>query len=126
MSERWVEHQAVYLAGRDGRNVQPGLYFYRSDQTGMPFCSEECSISRLGKHIFPSLDEFNQALLYACRWAIPDKEIVEPPPMPPRGNGKVVVWTRNCSRRPCVFGVNKEDAKEIIFSLASTRSSLVK
>ncbi len=125
MTERWVEHQAVFLES-NGCHIKEGLYFYRSDQIENPFNREECKISRLGKFKFPNIDVFNRALLYGSQWVSDGREIIEPPPLPSVNNGEIVVWTRSCSGVPCVFGINLEEAKDVIFSLASTRASLVK
>jgi hypothetical protein len=125
MSIKGVEHQAFYLESKNGE-IKSGLYFLRADRSEVISDGEGCSISRLGKHEFPTLDDFNQALLHASRWAVTDREIVEPPPMPAEEKGEVIVWTKVCSQIPCVLGINKNEAKDIIFSLASTRTSLVK
>ncbi len=119
-----VEYQAVFLESNKEGTVQDGLYFCRRDR-GVPFDRESCTFSLFGIQDFPDLDRFNEALVYATHWAVPEKEIVEPPPMPSNRRDIVVVWTKNCSEMPCVFGVSREEAKDVMFSLASTRTSLV-
>ncbi len=137
-----VKCRIVHLSpnGKEKEPIKPGVYLYpyHRETNGIEKCAGSslddfskqlgCSVLPLGSYSFDNREQMKEILNYSCRFSAPERRVVEPPATThldlPETERDSCIELRASSLRvvSSVTPVSRSEAREIVFSVASSLS----